>query len=135
MSQGRFISSSRSGKRLTLNRVLRRTQKNDEIGLLTGQFSDHSLSLSLSLANALQKSTAGVALFDQRLRCIAINSSLVMMIGFPNSGWLGKSMNEILGEHATALYDAFLRVQDTQRPVRDVPVNIRSAKSAACKAG
>jgi hypothetical protein len=73
-----------------------------------------SASLFAAFSNA---SAIGLALCDNRLRYLAINSALAAMNGVPAKTHLGKSVHDILGDVATEVEPLLRRVFDTGQTV------------------
>jgi PAS domain-containing protein len=66
-----------------------------------------------SLTSRLGNSTVGVALFDKRLQCEALNSSFACMNGLPIEAQVGKNIHQLFGKEAAKLESAFRGVLDT----------------------
>ena len=83
-------------------------ESNGESSSDDGQFCDQSPGgTSVFLTNLLNKSTAGVALFDKNLRCRAINAVLGRMIGVSVQQYVGEPMQQVFQDAAPKLDLAF----------------------------
>jgi hypothetical protein len=74
------------------------------------------------LSDVFYNSTAGLAIFDDQLRYVAVNPRLAAMHGIPVESHLGKTLQEILGEFAFRVEPAFRQVFATGLPFLNLDV-------------
>lgn len=66
-----------------------------------------------SCASQLDSSSVGIAFYDQRLQCKAVNAALTRMIALPASAYVGKTIHQSFREDALALEPIFQRVWES----------------------
>jgi len=74
------------------------------------------------LADFFNKSTVGLAIYDNELRYQALNPCLAEMHGMPMGSHLGRTMRDVLGEVALRVEPAIKQVLTTGRPVLNLEI-------------
>jgi DNA-binding CsgD family transcriptional regulator len=82
-----------------------------------------------SLTSRLGNSTVGVALFDKRMQCEALNSSFACMNGLPIEAQIGKNIHQLFRKEAAKLEPAFRGVWDTGEPLSNFEWIVRCPAS------
>lgn len=87
-----------------------------------GEYVDRFSEVISQFAGELYSSTVGVALFDQRLECKALNAALIRMRTVPASAYLGKTIHQVFSEDAPGLEAIFQRVWESGNSFSNFPL-------------
>jgi DNA-binding CsgD family transcriptional regulator len=78
-----------------------------------------------SFSSKLNNSTVGIAVYDKRMQCRALNAALASVNGVPVSAQIGKTIQQLYGKEGSKLELALRRVWATGYPLPDFPWDVR----------
>jgi DNA-binding CsgD family transcriptional regulator len=76
------------------------------------------------LANILDVSTLGIAIYDDNFRCVIMNKALAAMNRTSPKAHVGKTICQSLGSDASQVEPAFRHVWTTGKPLHDVELTV-----------